>query len=173
MLDPDIMRGPMIPRKWSDNQYRNCQACALTESSGEGITIKSLTISLCLLLLPLAGYAQDVHPDIQAALDWQLPANDCKPPVIKQSNVTSGQERKLKRAAKKYEKCLGKYRAILGEEQQKMMDSAVHGLTQDQADTIMWHLKVIQKVLQPATVAPVSALELDDSPVFLAMQQEH
>jgi hypothetical protein len=135
--------------------------------------MKSLTISLCLLLLPLAGYAQDVHPDVQAALDWQLPVYDCKPPGIKQSNVASGQDRKLKREAKKYEKCLGKYKAILVEDQQKMMESAVHGLTQDQADTIMWHLKVIQKVLQPATVPPVSALELDDSPVFLALQQAH
>ncbi len=135
--------------------------------------MKSLTISLCLLLLPLAGYAQDVHPDIQAALDWQLPANDCKPPVIKQSNVTSGQERKLKRAAKKYEKCLGKYRTILAEDQQKMMDSAVHGLTQDQADTIMWHLKVIQKVLQPVTPAPVPAMELDDPSVFFGTQRGH
>ena len=54
-----------------------------------------------------------------------------------------------------------------------MMDSAAHGLTQDQADTIMGHIRVIQNLLAPPNVPPVSALELDDPPVFLAMQQGH
>lgn len=137
------------------------------------MTMKSLTISLFLLLLPLAGITQEIHPDVQAALDWQLPKNDCKPPSVKPSHVTTGQERKLIKATKKYEKCMNKYRAILAEDHQKMMDSAAHGLTQDQADTIMGHIKVIQKVLQPLPVPPVSTMELDDPSVFFGTQRGH
>jgi hypothetical protein len=129
--------------------------------------MKSLSITLLLLLLPVAGLTQEIHPDVQAAIDWQLPENDCKPPSLKQSHVTTGQERKLERATRKYEKCMSEYRAILAEDQQKMMDSAAHGLTQSQADTIMGHIKIIQKVMEPVTVPPVSAMELDDPSVFL------
>ncbi len=163
----------MIHRRWSDIQCRNCQAASLNEGQREGLTMKSLTISLCLVLLPTGSIAQDIHPDVQAALDWQLPVNDCEPPSIKQSHDTTGLERKLRRAIRKYEKCMYKYMTTLEKDQQKMMDSAAHGLTQDQADTIMRHITVIRKQLQPTIVPPVSALELDDPSVLLAMRQGH
>lgn len=135
--------------------------------------MKILTISFCLLLLPLAVIAQDVHPDVHAALDWKLPAHDCEPPRVKQSHVTSGQERKYKKAAQKYEKCMNKYKSGLVEDQKKMMVSATHGLTQDQADIIMGHMKVIQKILQPDILPPVSAVDLGDPSTYIGRQRGH
>jgi len=121
----------------------------------------------------LTVIAQDVHPDVQVALDWKLPAHDCEPPTVKQSHVTSGQERKYKKAAQKYEKCMNKYKSGLVEDQKKMMGSAVHGLTQDQADIIMSNMKAIQKILQPEILPPVSAVELDDPSLFYGTQRGH
>jgi hypothetical protein len=135
--------------------------------------MKSLSIMLLALLQPTVGLTQEIHPDVQAAVDWQLPENDCEPPRVKQSHVTTGQEQKLKRATKKYEKCMSQYSAILAEDQQKMMDSAAHGLTQIQANTIMGHLTVILNITQPVPRPPVISMELDDPSVFFGTQRGH
>jgi len=102
---------------------------------------------LSLIFLPAAVLAQEIHPDVQAALDWQLPKNECKFKLKRSSNVT-GMERKYKRAMKKYEKCIGHYVTGLALEQKKMRAVAQHGLTQAQADTIMGHMRDIQTLLQ-------------------------
>lgn len=137
------------------------------------MNMKRLTLIFYLLLLPLTGITQEVHPDVQAAMDWELPVHDCEPPTIKQSHVTSGQDRKYKKAAKKYEKCMNKYKAGLVEDQIEMMDCAVHGLTQDQANVIMGHMKLIQSIIQPEVLLPVSAVVLDDPSVFFGTQRGH
>ena len=102
---------------------------------------------LGLIFLPVLVPAQEVHPEVQAALDWQLPKNECKF-KLKRSSVASGMERKYKRAMKKYEKCIGKYLTGLAAEREKMMAVAHHGLTQAQADIIMGHMRDIQTTIQ-------------------------
>ena len=102
---------------------------------------------ISLICLPVVVVAQEVHPEVQAALDWQLPENKCEF-EFKPSRVDSGMERKFNKAMKKYKKCAGKYQTGLAEEQQKMMAVAQHGLTQAQADIIMGHMAHIKKVSQ-------------------------
>ena len=106
-----------------------------------------LTSLLGLIFLSAGVLAQDVHPEVQAALDWQLPENKCEF-KLKPSRVESDMERKYKKAMKKFKKCTGKYTTGLAEEQQKMMAVAHHGLTQAQADIIMGHMLNIKKVTQ-------------------------
>lgn len=63
-----------------------------------------------------------------------------------------GKDRKYKKAAKKYQKCMNEYKDGLAKDQQKMMASTQHGLNQEQADKIMGNMKIIQAILQP--IAP-------------------
>ena len=106
-----------------------------------------ITPLLGLIFLPVLVPAQEVHPEVQAALDWQLPKNECKF-KLKRSSVVSGMERKYKRAMKKYEKCIGNYLTGLAAEREKMMTVPHHGLTQAQADIIMGHMRDIQTTIQ-------------------------
>ena len=109
--------------------------------------MKLMTILFCLVLLPLTAIAEDLHPEVQAALDWQIQPTQCNPPIIKRSNIVTGTERRIKKAQKKYKKCIDNYIDGLLEDYSKMMGVAKHGLTQQQADIIMGHLKLIQSVL--------------------------
>ena len=90
--------------------------------------------------------AENIHPEVQAALDWELPANECEPPKVKASHVTSHSERKYKKAKKKFEKCYNNYKSELVKQQQEMMAVAKHGLTTAQAETIMKNMKQIQVI---------------------------
>ena len=94
-----------------------------------------------LLLIPVYVLGQDVHPEVQAALDWQIPKNECKF-RFKQTNV-GGSDRNFQKALKKYTNCNEKYQAGLVADRDKMMGVAHHGLTQAQADTIMGHMGAI------------------------------
>ena len=106
-----------------------------------------ITSLLGLIFLPAVVLAQEVHAEVQTALDWQLPKNECKF-KLKRSSVTSGMERKYKRAMKKYEKCIGNYLTGLAAEREKMMAVVHHGLTPAQADIIMRHMQGIQTIIQ-------------------------
>ena len=106
-----------------------------------------ITSLLGLIFLPAVVMAQEVHPDVQTALDWQLPKNECKF-KLERSSDTTGMDRKYKRAMKKYEKCIGNYLTGLAVEREKMMAVARHGITQEQADIIMGHMRGIQTIIQ-------------------------
>lgn len=109
----------------------------------------------CIIFLPGVTLSQGTHLDVQAALDWQLPQNKCEF-KLKRSNVTSGVERKYKKAVKKYKKCIAAYLTGLALEQKKMVAVAQHGLTREQAELIMGNMKVIQSVLQSAGAPPAA-----------------
>jgi len=101
-----------------------------------------------LTLLPFTAFAAEVHPEVQAALDWQLQPHDCAPPTVKASHDSnSGNERKYNKAKKKFEKCIDAYKAELIKEQQEMMGVAQHGITQKQAEVIMGNMKFIQSIV--------------------------
>lgn len=112
-----------------------------------------VTLLLGILFLPATVLAADVHPEVQAALDWQLPVSDCKF-NIPQSGVGSGMDRKYKKAMKKFGKCVGKYKKGLVEQQKDMMALAQHGLTQEQADIIMSKMWMIKKILKAEGAKP-------------------
>ena len=66
-----------------------------------------------LLLLPLSLSAQEVHPEVQAALDWELQEHDCVLPKVRPSHdSTTSSERAYERAKNKFEKCYDDYKRI-------------------------------------------------------------
>lgn len=105
-----------------------------------------LTTLLGIIFMSAVVLAQDVHPEVQAALDYQMPNHECDFKV-KSSGVVSQSRRKIKKAMKKYTKCTEGYKSGLAAEQKKMMGVAQHGLTQEQANIIMGHLSRIQFIL--------------------------
>ncbi len=122
---------------------------------------------LSLLLLPVCVLGQNVHPEVQAALDWQIPKNECEFRG-KRTNV-GGTDRKFKRAMKKYTKCNEKYLTGLVAAREKMMGVAHHGLTQEQADIIMGHMGAIAIILkrsESVSAVPESIREANQTADF-------
>ena len=123
---------------------------------------------LSLLFLPVCVLGQDVHPEVQAALDWQIPKNECEFRV-KRTNVGGGTDRSFQKEMKKHKKCNEKYLAGLVAEREKMMGVAHHGLTQEQADIIMGHMGAIAIILKrsrSASAVPESIREANQTADF-------
>ncbi len=125
--------------------------------------MKPIPILTAAILIPAAGLAE-IHPEVQAALDWKLPPSGCEQPRVKQSSVIPDRNRKFDKAAKKYRKCMKKYHASLMKQHQEMMEVAKHGLTQEQAEIILGHMRDIQNVMvtsgqdrRPVNEIPVNA----------------
>lgn len=109
-----------------------------------------------------AAQPGSVHPAVQQALNWSLPANECRKPRSKgtvtkvsnegadsgaRSDVDSYTLKRFKRKEKRWMKCVDGYKEGLKDEFETLRGSAQHGLTQDQATTIMGKMKLIQSVL--------------------------
>lgn len=123
-----------------------------------------VVLLFALVCLPVVVLAESVHPDVQAALDWQMPENECEF-KIRRTNVGGREDRLYKKAMKKYEKCNASYLAGLASEREELMAVAHHGLTQAQADTILTHMGVIEIVIKrskPESVVPDAIREIDD-----------
>jgi len=100
------------------------------------------------------------HEKVQAALDWELPANICKKPRLDvvSSNVVDGEGSRTQtdvdsytidrylRKEKRWKSCLEKYKAGLMDDFGELRNSAQYGLTQSQADIILGKLALIQSV---------------------------
>ena len=121
------------------------------------------------LLLALAGatYAgeetPEVHSKVQAALDWQLPANTCKKPQLRGAvqdivqggdddvtfryDVDSYELDRFTRKQKRWTFCVSKYKKGLLKEFEILKDCAQYGLTQQQAEIILGKMALIQSVV--------------------------
>ena len=109
----------------------------------------------------------DVHPEVQAALDWQLPAHSCgsQPTLTKgsdyanethetvTSNVDHYTRERYERKLKRWNKCMDKYRKALVKDFGELKDSVRHGMTQQQAETVLTKLKLIQDTLEASASA--------------------
>ena len=104
---------------------------------------------ITLFILPAKGFAQDVHPEVQAALDWKIPTNECEL-RIRQTNV-GGMDRRSQKAIENFAKCNVGYLDGLIEQQSNLMAVARHGLTQEQADIIMGYIVVIKRIVEQST----------------------
>ena len=118
-----------------------------------------------LLGLSAPAVADDPHPAVRAALDWQLPAHACgaKPLLRKGSDYANEthetvlsdvdhytrerHERKLKR----WDKCMTRYRKALMQDFGELKDSVRHGMTQAQAEAVLSKLKLIQDTIDAST----------------------
>ena len=134
--------------------------------------MKALLLSSCLLLaLPGTAFGQ-THTDVQAALDYQLPENTCTKPKDFTPNTTvsapaqaggstsffigssttdvidvdSYTRRRQERQESRWRSCVATYKAELLNDMEELRSSARHGITQEQANTILTNMAMIQEV---------------------------
>jgi len=132
-----------------------------------------------LLIACAATVAAETHPDVQYALDWTLPAHRCEAPpasffqpIVDSDGVPStsralppSQERLMAKKKKKFDACIESYKRGLVKEFGRLKDVAKHGLTQEQASTILAKLALIQAVVQdPLAEPPPPSPQAGDAP---------
>ena len=117
------------------------------------------------LSITAALTAEELHPEVQAALDWQLPTSECAAIRASSSRDPTTEARNQKRAIKKREKCVKKYRELLVGEFGKLQSVAAHGLTKKQADVILGHMRTIQEVIQQSAPPQASVSNVKTSNV--------
>ncbi|MEO1931544.1 MAG: hypothetical protein ABGX41_06560 [Pseudohongiella sp.] len=126
-----------------------------------------------ILLIPAISMAE-THPNVQAALDYQLPENACgaKPKSFESageaigtpiqassssvifegsgaeemSDVDGYTRKRLERKMARWKKCTKEYKSGLLEDMEELKASAQHGLTPEQANIILANLANIQQV---------------------------
>ena len=120
-----------------------------------------------LLMAPLAALSaqtdvKEVHEKVQAAVDWQLPPNDCEQPqlrgtvadivdgegVTRRFDVDSNKLARFERKRKRWKSCIKKYKQALLNDFEDLNNSAQYGLSQQQAHTILGKMALIQSVLE-------------------------
>lgn len=133
----------------------------------------SALFSITLFLLwSGTSLAADVHKEVQAALDYQVPYNNCKkpkgftrtkstsssPPLAAGSinlsgggdadvsDTDSNTKKRLKRKEKKWLKCVSKYKSGLLNDSARLEASAQYGISQVQANTILGNMRRVQDV---------------------------
>ena len=119
-------------------------------------------VFILILLLPYSSIApaqEDLHSEVAWALDWNLPENKCeKPNLISQSYKVTDSEgdrpvsdvdsytiRRYERKEKRWKKCVDNYKKDLMKDFTRLKDSAQYGLTQEQANSILEKLSLLQK----------------------------
>ena len=131
----------------------------------------TLVCSSLLALCAIPSHANSVHPEVQAALDWQLPEHDCgaQPRMRKgsdyanethetvHSDTDTYTRKRYQRKMKRWDKCMGKYRNNLIKEFGRLKDSVRHGMTPAQAELVLTKLKLIQDTLALTTANPKQA----------------
>lgn len=132
---------------------------------------------LTLLVLPCSLYAEkaEVHEEVQTALDYQMPLNDCKKPKeieqmsavldrggegdVTQSDIDSYTMDRLLRKQKRWESCVQAYKDELLADLATLGDSAQYGLTSEQATSILQKMADIQSVVM--TVDGIKPVDTD------------
>ena len=124
--------------------------------------MKASIVTGALLLSASYTFAADIHPKVQAALDWELPANTCgdKPivpggkstnlvdenGVSRQYDVDHKTLERIARQAKRWHNCTSRYKNNLLADFETLKNSATHGITKEQADLILGKMSLIQAV---------------------------
>ena len=139
-----------------------------------------MNAKLTILILGIALYSStlaQVHEEVQAAMDWKLPPNDCTKPELRgydydtlksggytsraSTNISSETSaggpaifdldyytiERYERKIKRWEGCVGRYKEKLLRDFVRLKDSAQYGLTESQATAILGKLAEIQKVV--------------------------
>ena len=122
-----------------------------------------------LMLTPAISFAEDIHPEVEKALKYTLPAMSCDKPElpgaskdvvdpatgnVQRADIDSYTLGRFERAEKRWNKCLTKYKTALMEDFERLKSSASYGLTQTQATTIMGNMKRIQSAVVSPTGEP-------------------
>lgn len=127
-----------------------------------------LYITICLICMCPQITMAKPHPKVHAALEWELPTNDCnKPRVLKYKvsdslgtassrnapvsfDVDHYQIEAYERKKKRWAKCEAVYRNRRLSDFVELKSSAQYGLTRPQVDSILEKLALIQSVLSPS-----------------------
>ena len=131
----------------------------------------SVVLTAFLVILPAWAFGE-THDAVQTALDYELPENTCsKPKVISNeatvtappqdpsstaffegsstsevSDVDGYTRKRQERKETRWKKCVVEYKEGLLQDMEQLKGSAQHGLTQEQANTILESMALIQKV---------------------------
>ena len=134
--------------------------------------MKSLVLMACLLLALPGLVFGETHKDVQAALDYKLRENMCSKPKIiiadtavnapvqaagsaaffvgsstaVVTNVDSYTRRRQERKGSRWRSCLARYKADLLNDMEELKSSARHGISREQANTILTNMAMIQQV---------------------------
>ena len=104
----------------------------------------------------------DIHEEVQAALDWQLPVHRCKKPelrgavsdivdgagVRRRYDVDTYQLERYERQQKRWRSCIKEYKQALLSDFEDLNNSAQYGLSRQQANIILGKMALIQSVLE-------------------------
>jgi hypothetical protein len=134
--------------------------------------LKTIVVTTTLILFAPVVFGEETHPAVQSAMTYTLPENTCgsdayiildtetTPPsqasgstsffegssTASVSDVDGYARKRLERKEKRRQQCITKYKDGLLKDIDKLKGSAKHGLTQDQAQTILANMKMIQEV---------------------------
>ena len=156
---------------------------AAPKDGGPGVHHGPLKLLCALLLITLScNTSAQIHEQVQAALDWQLPLNDCKKPKLiddqqilahggsishSPTNTTEDSHGtptvfdvdhykidRYERRKKRWETCVSSYKSELLKTFEVLKSSVQYGLTKQQAETILGKLAQIQAaIVSPEGVA--------------------
>ena len=144
--------------------------------------VRRVRLGLLLVVTLSCSAFGEVHEKVQAALDWELPPNNCQKPkdlriegVLANggyiSHAPTGTSEssdrtptvfdldhykieRYERKRKRWEKCVSEYKSALLEDFEVLRTSAQYGLIEQQADVILAKLAQIQAaVMAPDGVA--------------------
>ena len=135
--------------------------------------IAALVLSTMSLSFSAHGAEGEIHKDVIAALNWEVPENTCKKPRAVHVKVTSDPAadgnaeadvdtytiKRYERKEKRWKSCVKKYKSGLMEDFASLKDSAKHGLTEPQAKAILANMSLLQSVYmtEGATLKEVAA----------------
>ena len=134
--------------------------------------MKSLALMACLLLALPGLIFGGTHKDVQAALDYELRKNTCsKPKIITAdtavnapvqaagsaaffvgssttvvTNVDGYTRGRQERKERRWRSCVARYKADLLDDMEELKSSARHGISREQANTILTNMAMIQQV---------------------------
>ncbi|MEM7100083.1 MAG: hypothetical protein AAF541_17580 [Pseudomonadota bacterium] len=108
------------------------------------------------------------HPEVLAALDYQIEPHTCgERPSLRRgaeyandthetvmSDVDHYTRTQHNRKLKKWTRCIKRYNKILLKDFARLKDSVKHGMTQDQANTVLGKLKAIQDTVMEHSKSP-------------------
>ncbi len=139
---------------------------------------RPLKLLCALVLITLScDTSAEIHEQVRAALDWQLPLNNCENPRFNRSlegilahggsisvetssqtptvfDVDHYQIDRYERKKKRWEICVSRYKSELLKHFEILKSSARYGLTKQQAETIVRKLAQIQAaVMSPEGIA--------------------
>lgn len=125
--------------------------------------MQTLNILAIALVLSSASVYAETHPEVQKALDYEQPESTCgDEPVLRgakttkdsaedtvRSDVDHYTRKRHERKHQRWSKCNDKHRDALMDDFVRLKDSAQHGMTQEQAQIVLGHMKSIQDTLRP------------------------